>query len=253
MANPLPQGSIPKLYRIKKAGKEIGSWQVIIKGKRVNLRTQDYLLARERAREAVTTGNTTFSDDSREQLALSPMPQAPTGNRFDSPPPLQSSGSDDWISNLANAAASIEGQPDAPQASPPQSEPVTPDGYAEPFEKADEPADAPTDDKTSIPPELFDSVLGQVAMGLVQGQLMLHQWLAKRWAKVELSEVPFTGESAASRKVGVAMWKEALKDLFPSDIPLPAYLAAPLMVFMMGLPVQLKGAKPIDPNAEPTQ
>ncbi len=248
MANPLPQGSIPKLYRIKKAGKEIGSWQVIIKGKRVNLRTQDYLLARERAREAVTTGNTTFSDDSREQLALSPMP-----TRSESPPPSQSSGgSDDWISNLANAAASIEGQPDAPQPTP-QSEPVTPDGYAEPFQKTDEPADAPTDDKTSIPPELFDSVLGQVAMGLVQGQLMLHEWLAKRWAKVELGEVPFTGESAASRKVGVAMWKEALKDLFPSDIPLPAYLAAPLMVFMMGLPVQLKGAKPIDPNAEPTQ
>ncbi len=254
MANPLPYGTIPKLFRLKRGGKEVGSWQVTIKGKRVNLRTQDYLLARDRARQAVLSGVTDFQDDTREPLD--------GGGFAGNAPPVQRAlpaGSDDWASALDAAAASVVDSsappfdPQADKAEQAVPSAAIPDGYEPPPET---PPDPPPESggSTAIPPELFDNVLGQVAMGLVQGQLMLHDWLAKRWAGVKLGEVPFTGESAAARKVGVAMWKEALKDLFPTDIPLPAYLAAPLMVFMMGMPVQIKGAKAYDPNAQqPTE
>jgi hypothetical protein len=251
MANPLPRGTIPKLFRIKRGGKEVGSWNVTLKGKRINLRTQDYLLARERASQAVLSGVTDFQDDTREPLegggysvGLPPVSR----DSFGAIP----SGSDDWATALNDAADSVaqsgpallpDTRPEIPSTA------AIPDGYEPP--PPETPEEKPSESgSTAIPPELFDNVLGQVAMGLVQGQLMLHDWLAKRWAGVELGEVPFTGESAAARKVGVAMWKEALKDLFPTDIPLPAYLAAPLMVFMMGMPVQIKGAKAYDPNAD---
>jgi hypothetical protein len=53
---------LPKLWRVKRAGKAIGAWHITWKGERINLATQDAAEALKRTREAVK-GKKKFRDD----------------------------------------------------------------------------------------------------------------------------------------------------------------------------------------------
>lgn len=242
MANPLPPGAIPALRRAKRGGQFVGSYTFLLKGKRVNTRTDDYLLARERAKEAVNTGRTEWP------TAEKAPPQSAAPN-------VERTSSDDWAADLMEAASAIkDANPPPPISEPgPEKKPAEPDAYVPPIKPSDAPKPEADKDSTQIPPEFLDDILNQAAAIAVELQLMGHSWLAKRWAKIELGEVPIQGQNAAARRVGVELWKQALKELIPDNVPIPAWIAAPLMVAALGLPVQIAGSEPVEASEAPTQ
>lgn len=219
---------IPPLKRRKKDGQEVGPYRVRINGERIDLGTEDYSVARARAAEAM------MGKRAWEVVT-------------------QSSGSpnaDNWTADLGDAASTVE----TPIGEMPEDISGESGTYIPPGATEETPTDEPGV-STKISPEFFDGILGQCASMLVELQLMGHEWMAKRFARVQLGPVPAEGPQAIARKAGTEMWKAALKDMFPDEIPLPPYILAPLMVAALGLPVQAAGATiiPEEPAQDPPQ
>ncbi len=82
---------------------------------------------------------------------------------------------------------------------------------------------------------------------------MGQEFLAKRFAKVELGKVPYEGDASIGRDAGAAVWKQALREIMPEDVPLPPYLLAPIVVAAMTLPVQMVGAQKVEDPAPPAR
>lgn len=254
MSNPLPEGAIPKLYRQRnKSGQEVGAWYCPkVKGKlakAVNLRTQDYMKARERAREALN-GRKDFPDDRYFDEGGTPAI-----------PPEQKKASDDWTTD-AHQAARQSVTPDAyfspgqPKlgAVPPQETPDNPEDSPPP------PTDAPkvsyeppksTGDSTQIPPEMMEGLVKQIANTIVELQLHGQEYLWIRWGKMQPGFVPIEHDA---RKIPVAIWESQLKKWMPTDVPIPEWAAAMILTAFMGGTVQFEGAKPIprQDNPEPS-
>jgi hypothetical protein len=236
MANPLPPGAIPKLYRLRnKTGAEIGAWYVKIDKKPVNLRTQDYMKARERAKLALQ-GKRDFTDD----RYFDETPQGPTP-KVEAPPV-----SDDWTMDAHRAAT---------QSAEPESESTSseyfPPGQAPPPDPPP-PTDAPpvntetpkSDDagSTQIPPEMIEGIVKQIAAMTVELQLHGQEYLWLRWAKIQPGFVPLESDA---RKVPQELWERQWKKWIPTDVPIPEWAAALILTAFMGGMVQFQGASPL--------
>lgn len=240
MANPLPPGTIPKISRLKRAGKEVGSYGCLVQGKRVNLRTLDYAEARRRAKLAIETGQLDFPDSSREPIVNADNP-APSVPLLPALPPVQGGN---WAAEVASAVAGVD---DTPPPPPPETNAAQPDAYAPPGQEA--PKEDPDSESTELDPEMLEEATEMVANILVEAQLWGQEWIARRWAKVQLGPVP---QNHRSRKISVKCWKKALEQLLPEKIPIPPWAAAIITVGSYGLMEQVKGAQPLpDENQGP--
>lgn len=212
-----------------------GNWTCKVDKQTINLKTKTYSIARERAKEAVYEGkrdfgNEQFYDTSAPASAPSAVP------------------SGDWQSDLSAAASSgiVPDQYMAPNGSavpllnpmesgdaPPASAPHTPDSGA----KAEDP------NSTHIPPEMFAGMMGQLAHGLVEGQIRLQEWLLARGLKMKAGPVPMNDKG---REIAVQFWSQQLAKWVPEDVPLPEWASAMVACGMFCTMTQLQGATPIE-------
>lgn len=252
MSNVIPPGAIPKLWRQRnKDGKEVGSWYIHINKKPINLRSQDYMKARERAREAFYNGKRDFSDDRYVELpALPPMETAQP--KIETP----RAATGDWTADVVSAAgAGI--RPDdvftpggAPEAERPKAEPILPQNPFAPSNDNTSKETPKVDGTTFLSPEMIEGFINQAAATMVELQLALQDWVAARWLKIEMGPVPL---SHGSRKISEQIWHQAIREMVPENIPLPAWLVAPIATIMLTMPVQLEGAKPLKAPTEPVK
>lgn len=243
MANPLPPGAIPKLYRLRnKDGQEVGAWYVKIKKIPVNLRTQDYFKARDRAKSAVE-GKRDFMDDryfdetassSTTSMPVEPASHAETKTTTTVPV-------SDWTADAVRAAATSI----TPDEVIPPSHRLTPmSPFDEPPKEAPkepEPAKA-AGESTQLPPEMLDSLVKQIASMVVELQIHGQEWLAIRWGKFQPGTV---APDSKARELPTAIWEAQVREWLPSDVPLPAWLVAPIICAALTIPIQLEGATPI--------
>lgn len=253
MANNLPPGVLPKLWRQRnKGGNEVGAWYITIKKKAVNLRTQVYAVARERAREVYFAGKDakTFQD---ERFMEQPAPKT---DGMPAPVEGQPQPSGDWTSDVADAAANGL-SPDA-YTSPQGKE--TPLLTAIPRTSEDEPkpetpkVDEASEDSTKIPPEMLEGLVKQLAMMLVEGQIAGQQWLAIRFGKFEPGAISAADISPSIHPA--KLWESQIRKWLPTDVPVPEWLAAIILTGMVTIPVQLANAKPLKKEkseSEPAQ
>ena len=237
MSNNLPPGTVPKIRRIKIKGKEIGNFYIMLRGEKVNLKTTDYMTARDRAKEAVEVGTKEWPDANQRALP-------PVGGEFRQE--SQNTPSD-WTADVAAAASGAYVPPTAPE--PAQPDAVYPPALPPVVDKegaTDKPP--PTSDGetfpefTQIPPEFFEQVIDQAAQILVELQLTGHAFLIRKMLKREAGEIP---ENHAARKGTIMIWKAWLSKSIDPKIPLPEYVVAPLMLLAFAGPEQLMTSKPI--------
>ena len=227
--------AIPKIRRVKVKGNEIGSYFVVIDGKKVILKTQDYFVARERAREAVS-GTREWIE--RTQLALPPI--TPTQSSAPS-----NTSTANWTSDVADAAGAgfkpDEVIPPAPEANywSNNPEPAAPKPQAG--------SAPPANDSTPIPPELMDGLIKQIAMMLCQLQVSGQEWLILKMLKVDPGAI--NAEEVKALPIGI--WESQVKKWIPTDVPLPEWAVAIVLTGLVTIPGQLTRAKPLKKEGEP--
>lgn len=231
MTDETPARPVPKIQRRKnKFGQEIGNFYVKVGKKKVDLGSENYIVARERSREAFYDGKTTFA----ERFMDSSQPE---------PPPKPTA---DWAADLDGAAGAglnpdnyttpsgrdIPLLPAAPDTKPAGDESPP---------KTDIPKDADSE-STQIPPEMFEGMLRQLADIAVELQIKGQEWLFARYGKVQAGPVPL---SSFARTAPAKMWETQFRKWLPQDVPLPEYIVAPLLCLMLTVPVQMQGAQPL--------
>jgi hypothetical protein len=241
--NTIPPGAIPKLWRQRNnSGNEVGSWYITVKKKPVNLKTKDYMRARERAREAYYNDKRDFPDDRySETLALPPM----ESERPQIAQPV-SKPSGDWTSDVVDAAGAGL-RPEVFPAGEPPPRVELPQNSPSSEEKKDD-FKIGGDGKTRISPEMIAGIIKQMASVLVELQITMQDYLWAKWAKIEAGPVPPTHQS---RAVSEELWQQAIREWIPPELPIPAWLLAPLICASLTIPVQLENAKPIKKPTEP--
>lgn len=244
MSNPIPPGAIPKLFKLRNAdGKEIGNWRINIKQKPVNLRTQDYMLARERARQAFYEGKRDFADErSIDVPLLTAIPE--TFNRAPIAPDAPKV-SGDWTSDVTAAA----GAGLKPEVFPP--EPTgRPRDAGNPIFESPTPIkeSSPNGDKSKISPEMIEGIIKQAAQVLVEIQIQGQEYLWARWGKIQAGKVP---ENHDSRKIPLELWEQAIREWIPPELPIPPWLLAPIICAAMTVPVQIEGSTPLKKPTDP--
>jgi hypothetical protein len=243
--NTLPPGAIPKLYRMKRDGKEFGAFYVNIKKKPVNLRTQNYFKARERALQAVEGGRRDFPDDRyfEDNTPIIPT-EVPAANN---PTPSAATPivAGDWTADATRAAAAgVEADQYFPPALPPMPQPAS-SGWEDAAPKAAPmPAAKPAgaEGSTSLPPEMLDGLIKQIAVTIVELQIQGQEYLWLRFGKLQPGVVPLDSKA---RELPVAIWESQVRKWIPTDVPLPEWLVAPILCAALTIPVQLEGATPI--------
>ena len=85
---------------------------------------------------------------------------------------------------------------------------------------------------------------------LTELQIAGQDWLIARYAKVQAGEVPYVGPKAIGREAGKEIWTQAINEMFPSEIPLPPWLVAPIAIAALTVPVQLADAQPLKKKEE---
>ena len=228
------------LWKVKRAGKRIGSWHFTAPGgKRVNTNTadvdaanrfQDRYLARlaKAAQKADTQGAAAATI-----AALDATPE-PTSLASEAPPP-----------------------PSLPAAEPVASEestalPVDPDGYIPPppdtgdwaADAARAASGAPAAEAATpkLDPEWLDGAIEQAASMLVELQIAGQEWSIKRGLKIKPGAI--AGDSNL-RRPGVELWKQQIRQWMPTDIDAPPWLLALIITGAATLPVQFANAGPL--------
>lgn len=249
-------------FRKSEGGRLHGSWLVWVKNKRVNLRTKNADIALLRSKEAFAGVRTWAQDDG--QGPAQAVADALTGTGGAQSPPVVERGTAAPAgfppgSSPVTPAPALPPIPEAPPEGPPKAPPgVTgdyippPAGWADAVRGAASTASsaAPDDDGAGDgpDPEFVAMILGVAAGFAVELQLLAQAWIIKKRAKLVASPVP---EDAKGREVATKLWTSAMRKWLPDDMPIPDWLAAPLMLAALTIPVQLTGAKPVDPNAPP--
>jgi hypothetical protein len=232
---------VPTIRQIKLKGKPVGNHYIVLNGEKINLKTKNYLLARERAIQAVEEGKRDFPEEG--QRALSPVS---SGNQVPS----------DWSSDL-HAAASGSSPPEFPSESPTPRPAVVPDEIypptalpsIEPPTVENAPGDAPRpEDFTNLPPDMLDAMLQTAAEMLVQLQLDGQAFLIRKMAK---REAGILEPNDGTRVGAIKIWKGYLQTAVPSNVPLPPYLVAPLLILAFGATEQLAKSSPLKDEKGP--
>jgi len=269
--------TLPKLWRRTNAdGEEIGAYHVTIKKRRINLRTQDGDKAKKRRLQAVS-GRRTFEDDSqgtaRINAALDAAPgMTPPGVvegavRTDDSPPAAPSGAPPPLALLPPIP-----EPEVVDAEPIPSPPAgswTDDvagGAAPSTGAADSPP--PVGSNVNVSDIIPDSAFVAVSRIAVQLQMIGQSVIARKLFKFDLpvladpppKDLPDfmkrQGErwpQTDPREPGRAMWEKVARRICPTELPIPDYVAAPLLVAAGTLPVQFMNGSRIDPSAPPQQ
>jgi len=229
-----------KLWRVKRRGKYIGSWRVTIKGKEINLQTQDANEATRRARLAAK-GQWPQEEHAAEAVAAAFKPVIADGAANSDR--AESSGAEgDGLPSPSAVAAG--GAPLIPDVAP-SSNWAADAGAAAADEGNPIPPPSSAADGAAIDPGVLDGMIGNAAVMLVELQLTLQAAAIRRFAKKEAAAVP---EDFVLRAPAAKMWEAQLRIWLPKDLPLPPWGAALLMVGVMGS-MQYAGAQPIDGGA----
>lgn len=84
--------------------------------------------------------------------------------------------------------------------------------------------------------DFLEDIIGQGGALLVEAQLRLQEWAWKRYAKIQVAQVP---PAHRSREAGAKLWSKALRRWLPKSIPIPDWVAAMAVVMMQTTKVQL--------------
>jgi len=232
---------LPKFFRTKRGGKEIGAIHVRVKGKRVNLNTQNYKIAGKRRIEAMR-GKTKFQSDSEgaaedtvaaldaaPDMNLNPGSQGlPVDGGGDSPaPPSTETGAPaddapppdagDWAGD-ANAAA---GSPTAPDEPPPP--------------------------PLQLSPEFVESILSQLAAVFVDVQIRIQDYCERYALKAQPGVIP---PDHSGRISSQKLWHGQLKKWVRVDVPLPEWAQAIINVGITTIPTQIANRTPLPKDGE---
>lgn len=273
-----------KLFPFQKkrsGGKLGGTYYVRIKGIDVNLRTQEAGEALKRAKEARLAGKREFSADSDATqiakavgAAVAGTDPASTGTVVETAPPEargnQTAGPSPppGFAPALTAAPSLppsEGQPDP--GTPPRGQGVRPDAvlpppadWAERLGQAAGEAGAAGEDTASTPEDekldadLLEDMLIMAADGAVELQIRLQAAALARGAVGPKVRAAVVDDTAKGRAVGRKIWLRCFRRLVPTDLGIPDWLAAPVLVAGLTLPVQLgEGAEIIPDKPKPGQ
>lgn len=232
---------LPKFARARnKFGQEHGPYRVRVGKRLVNLKTESYIAARERAKEAFYDGKTSW-DESRFYERPSSAPANGTSGAAPAKPAA------DWAADLAGAAAAVK--PDEYRRPNGTTYPLL--GASRSNDSESAPTDAPKDDaapgtpgeeSTKIPPEMFASMMETAAAIFVEAQFRGQEWLIERFAKRKAGKVP---ENDFSRVAATEFWKSQLAEWVPTDVPLPKWASAMILVGSFGAMTQLQNSSPL--------
>jgi hypothetical protein len=280
MARTKGAGGAP--FRMKNAkGLPFGSYYIRIGKTELCLRTRDPDEAIARARRARLKGERDFKNDSDAQQAAQAVSDAITGTGGAKTPPVVEPPAAPVPSLPPSAPPAAPPAPAAlpsghtppaalpPLPTPPSSPPpVVPDavfppppGWADGVRAAatEAAAAAPSSDPEgeggggdTVDADMLREFIDQAAAIVVEGQIWLQSWLIKRGLKIKTAIV---SDSAKGREVGRKIWTRCFSRLVPTDLPIPDYIAAPILVAALTLPLQLgEGAKDIsdEDNAKET-
>jgi hypothetical protein len=270
----------PALWRRKIGGELIGSFHVTIKGKRVNLRTKDAETARKRRASAVRGVRTFEEDDSvgaAEKLiaVLDAVPPPPGGGAVEgaaladgprSPPvvapPLLALAP---MPPASSGPERVEAEPiEQPSASSWTEDATAAAGQALPGEDAPPAEGAERATIGDLP--MFAEAFVLASRIAVQLQMLLQAMLARKIFKFDLpvlADPPpkdlgqFMEQQGKPwpktdpREAGRAQWEKFARRVCPTELPIPDWVAAPLLVAVGTLPVQFMHGSKIDPNAPP--
>jgi hypothetical protein len=230
----------PKLWRKKRGGRLVGSFHATIAGKDVNLGTSDAEEATARLRAAIKKGKRTFPDELAEAAAaVDGVPEAPPA----APPPLAT-------------PPDPQAQPIVPDAVIPPQRQLPPVGSAEDARAEAEATNAAAADVDGqaandnaggegaappFPPEFLDQMLATGALVIVDLQLQLQAYAIKRGLKVQAG--PIAPDNVFRQQASQA-WAAQLKTWFPSVSALPPWGAA-LLLPLACVPAQLEGSTPL--------
>jgi hypothetical protein len=251
-----------KLHRKKKpGGKFYGTFFVMVGKTKIGLQTKDPTLALQRARE-VAAGKREFEPDTAGGVAgmaasaLFPPtvhPWLPDPSPTDTPPEPPAETAPEAPRALLAAIPDVSGP------SPPTG--VTPDAYAGPGatswtatvgaaatetagtqsdkQEADDAADEPPE--AFLDAELISQIVEEAAVGITELQIKAQEWALKRGLLVPGMRVraAVVTPDAKGRAMGRKLWMRVFSRLMPDKLPIPDWVAAPAMILVMTLPVQL--------------
>jgi hypothetical protein len=232
-----------KLWKVKRGKKLIGSWHFTAAGgERINTHTSDADAAlRFRAKwlkDKAAAPKTEVQGAAAATIAALDGPA-------DLPPP----------SEPPPAAPPVPPAGDAP----PAPQPIAPDGYAPPPTSADWTQDAAraaaASSATDAPAapgfdaRFLDDILADAGALAVELQIALQAWAMARGVKLKAAIVPADNPG---RQKGAEIWVKQFRLWLPSDVDLPGWIAAPLVVAATTVPAQLHGATPIPKDEQTT-
>jgi hypothetical protein len=241
-------------FRKKKGDKFVGNYVVRIKGREINLATKDAALAIDRAREA-KAGKRDFGVGA---AAAKVVADAFTGEPASTSPPAS-----DALAPTSSGTSPHADSPPAPGFDPSASAPATappggakgdyippPPNWASDVGAAAGAAGAaeeapPTPEDAAEEAAMLEELLGTAADAAVELQIGLQAWIIAKRANAHAGEVP---EDAKGRIVGRRLWLKCFQKLVPVDLGIPEWLAAPIMVASLTMPVQIRGATPMPPK-----
>jgi hypothetical protein len=246
-------------YRYKKGGKYIGSYFTRVGVEEINLCTKDPDEAIARGKRAAA-GERKFSYDSDVQVAAravsstitgtggamtSPVVESPAAPAPSLPPPAAAPPPAVLHSvQTSPAALPAMGSSSAPPpAAVPDAIYPPPNGWADAVRAA---AGAASDSTSSssaeaaadeqVDSDVLKEMVEQAAVLVVEAQIQLQNWAIKRGLKIRAAIVD---DSAKGREVGKKLWLRCFQRLMPTNLPIPDYLAAPIMVAALTIPIQL--------------
>ncbi|HYD01787.1 MAG TPA: hypothetical protein VEB22_11225 [Phycisphaerales bacterium] len=230
----------PTLWRKRRGrgGKYTGNFYVSIKGRDINLGTQDGNEATKRLAEALR-GRRTWPDDLDEAAAAvdGPPPEPPPAAAAVLPPAPASSAPPDPPRPPV--------QPD--QVLPPLLPPMSSDEARAEAEATNAAAAAGSEDGGQadagggIPfgSEALDNMIENGALLLVDWQLQLQAAVIRRRLKKEPGQIP---EESPARKMAADAWKEQLRRWLPSTADLLPPWALALAIPALCIPMQVMTA-----------
>lgn len=259
--------TLPKLWKRTKRGKEYGSFWITAAGdERVNLRTTNPDVAKRRRLEAVSGARGFKQDDSGASVAaqaitpvLEGRESAQTLSLVEPPRPEAPAPSSPPASPPAAALPAIEAPP-APPVVPDAIFPPPPplNGWADAVNGAAGAAagassssgsDAGDEGGERVDADMLREMVEQAAAIVTECQIWVQSWAIKRGLKIRAAIV---SDDAKGREVGRKLWSRCFHRLMPADLPIPDYIAAPILIAALTLPIQLgEGATEIRDEGAP--
>lgn len=232
---------VPKLNRQRDKNKqEVGNYFITIDGQRINLKTKNYLKARDRAVAAVS-GTREFAPDDKIEI----VPNA-------SPPPTNGATKhDDWTADLSAAAASVDLlQGEVVSGPPPRMGDIPPvsEDHTQTSSESDEQPKPGAGTNVKVSPDMIRNIVKQAAVILTELQIAGQEWCWRRWAKVQVKSID---PNDGARLVTQELWEQAIREWIPEEFPIPAWLAAPIVCAALTVPIQMSEMTPIKKTADP--